>query len=783
MKKQLLLISSAALLASSCSNELLEESPSNATPSKGITFSVVEDEATRGMVTNEFKSFFFAEQDRVSIYADKVKKGVASPTTVSNYADYATYKATKSAGSPWLAGVDDANILTFDPSLYTATTTPSFFVVYPAAATVNYTGGKFEITPAATTLAAQSTTGSTMNFDSRLLYQYIEQKPENSWNSVGESMNVKLNLKSPLSMLYFNVNDIANYSDFGNLNSITLDATGAYWMDGTTEKSVAASPLSYAADGKFVAKKDNTIEYVKGAAAEGTTITLTVGAAITNNTKVNMFVLPKNPVRNISGTNRTVTDKYKITYTFAKVDLVYDTKKSDGVWAANAAYGMPSASGLNIAETYPWILTRGTGANDRTLYVNSGNVKDIAKDASNIKWTDTNAPLGTVPYTEVKKIVIAANVNDLTDADWDILRKCTNATSLTINNKTATFKTIQQMPSMEEVIAPNVTTVEQDAFKNLGTKITTLNLQSVTSYKDTNTTFSVLKDLNMASYPFSDVNEDVVTNFFNANVKNTLVKCNIAAVEALSPVFGYSRNILFTGYALLEEITLNATKTTIAASEFKDCVKLKTVNGVLEMSTANNAFDNAGSSSATNLTVNMFGTDIPDAAFQNSNVNVIKHNGAAIQPTTIGKNAFNGNTKIESLDLSKTTSFGVSAFAGATNFVGVTKTSGGSLNNNGVVTLIATSIPANAFNGTKIIRFQLKNATTVYAGALASSALQQIKFRQNVSAWNNTNSTGIQSGFAGARATYTDLFVKSLIDLAAFSDTFGTRTVDDTDWE
>lgn len=778
MKKQLLLISSAALLASSCSNELLEESPSNATPSKGITFSVVEDEATRGMVTNEFKSFFFAEQDRVSIYADKVKKGLATPATVSNYASAATYKATKSAGSPWLAGVDDANILTFDPSLYTATTTPSFFVVYPAAATVNYTGGKFEITPAAT-LATQGTTGSTMNFDSRLLYQYIEQKPANSWNSVGESMNVQLNLKSPLSMLYFNVNDIANYSEFGNLTSITLDATGAYWMNGTTVNSVAASPLSYAADGKFVAKKDNTIEYVKGASAEGTTITLSVGAAITNNTKVNMFVLPKNPVRNIGG-NKTVTDKYTITYTFANVDLVYDKKESNGVWAANAAYGMPSASGLNIAETYPWILTRGSSGADRTLYVNSGNVKDIAKDASNIKWKDTRATTGVVPYTEVKKIVIAANVNDLTDEDWAILRKCVNATSLTINNKTATFKTIQQLTNMEEVIAPNVTTVEQDAFKNLGTKITTLNLQSVTSYKDTNTTFTVLEDLNMASYPFNDVNEDVVTKFFNNSVQRTLVKCNIASVTALSPVFGYSRNILFTGYTLLEEITLNATKTTIAASEFKDCTSLKTVNGVLEMSTANNAFENAGTSAG--LTVNMFGTDIPDAAFKDSKVNVIRHNGAAIQPTTIGKNAFDNNTKIESLDLSKTTSFGVSAFAGATNFVGVTKT-GANLNNNGVVTLIATSIPANAFNGTKIIRFQLKNATTVYAGALASSALQQIKFRQNVSAWNNTNSTGIQSGFAGARATYTDLFVKSLIDLAAFSDTFGTRTVDDTDWE
>ena len=778
MKKQLLLISSAALLASSCSNELLEESPSNATPSKGITFSVVEDEATRGMVTNEFKSFFFAEQDRVSIYADKVKKGLTTPATVSNYASAATYKATKSAGSPWLAGVDDANILTFDPSLYTATTTPSFFVVYPAAATVNYTGGKFEITPAAT-LATQGTTGSTMNFDSRLLYQYIEQKPANSWNSVGESMNVQLNLKSPLSMLYFNVNDIANYSEFGNLTSITLDATGAYWMNGTTVNSVAASPLSYAADGKFVAKKDNTIEYVKGASAEGTTITLSVGATITNNTKVNMFVLPKNPVRNIGG-NKTVTDKYTITYTFANVDLVYDKKESNGVWAANAAYGMPSASGLNIAETYPWILTRGSSGADRTLYVNSGNVKDIAKDASNIKWKDTRATTGVVPYTEVKKIVIAANVNDLTDEDWAILRKCVNATSLTINNKTATFKTIQQLTNMEEVIAPNVTTVEQDAFKNLGTKITTLNLQSVTSYKDTNTTFTVLEDLNMASYPFNDVNEDVVTKFFNNSVQRTLVKCNIASVTALSPVFGYSRNILFTGYTLLEEITLNATKTTIAASEFKDCTSLKTVNGVLEMSTANNAFENAGTSAG--LTVNMFGTDIPDAAFKDSKVNVIRHNGAAIQPTTIGKNAFDNNTKIESLDLSKTTSFGVSAFAGATNFVGVTKT-GANLNNNGVVTLIATSIPANAFNGTKIIRFQLKNATTVYAGALASSALQQIKFRQNVSAWNNTNSTGIQSGFAGARATYTDLFVKSLIDLAAFSDTFGTRTVDDTDWE
>lgn len=780
MKKQLLLISSVALLASSCSNELLEETSSNSTPSNGITFSVVEDDATRGMVTSDYKSFFFAETDRISIYADKVKKG---GTAVSNYGSAAVYKATKSAGSPWLAGVDDANTLSFDATLYTPTTTPSFFVVYPTTATVAYNTGnsKFTITPGAT-LATQSTTGSTMNFDSRLLYQYIEQKPANSWNSVGESMNVKLSLKSPLSMLYFNVNDIANYSEFGNLLSVTLDATGAYWMDGTTVKNEGASPLSYAADGTFVAKKDNTIEYVKGATTEINQIVLNVNAAITNSTKVNMFVLPKNPERNISGTKRTVTDKYKITYNFANVDLVYDKKESNGVWNANAAYGMPSKDGLNIAATYPWILTRGTaGNNDRTLYVNSGSVKDIAKDAANINWTDTRATSGAVPYTEVKKIVIAANVKDLTDEDWAIIRKCTNATSLTINNNTATFKTIQQLTSMEEVIAPNVTTVEQDAFKSLGAKIKKLNLQSVTSYKDTNTTFSILEELNMASYPFDDYNEDVVNNFFNTSVKTTLKKCNIASVIALSPVFGYSRNILFTGYTALEEITLNATQTTIAASEFKGCTSLKTVNGVLEMSTANNAFEGAGTTAG--LTVNMFGTDIPEAAFKSSKVNVIKHKGAAIQPTTIGKDAFNANTKIESLDLSKTTSFGVSAFDGATSFVGVTKT-GSTLDNKGVVSLIATSIPADAFKGTAIVRFQLKNATTVYAGALASSALQQIKFRQNVSAWSNLSGTGIQAGIAGTRASVTDLFVKSLSDLDAFSsETFATRTVDDQDWK
>ena len=118
---------------------------------------------------------------------------------------------------------------------------------------------------------------------------------------------------------------------------------------------------------------------------------------------------------------------------------------------------------------------------------------------------------------------------------------------------------------------------------------------------------------------------------------------------------------------------------------------------------------------------------------------------AGFQPTTIGKDAFKDNTKIESLDLSKTTSFGASAFEGATSFVGVTKT-GASLNNNDVVILIATSIPEKAFMGTAIVRFQLKNATTV-------------------------------------GASITDLFVKSLSDLAAFTDIFGTRTVDDTDWD
>lgn len=763
-----------AVLASSCSNELLEEAPSsNAGISNGITFSVVEDEATRGMVNSNWSSFFFAEQDKVGIYADQVMQGT---TAVNGYTNKYIYKATKSAGAPWLAGVDDNNVLTYKSS-YANNVTPSFFVVYPQDATVTYASDKFTITPAAT-LATQTTDGTRMNFNSRILYQYIAQKPANDWNSVGESMNVKLALTSPLSMLYFTVNDIENYDAFGKLETIKLDATGAYWMDGTTKQSVAASPLSYASDDKFESNIKNEISLKKGQAPQPTSIILTVNANIKNGTKANMFVIEKNPVRNINGANKTVTDAYTITYTFENIDLVYNKKKSAGQWVKNMVYGMPSEAGLNIATEYPWLLTRGTaGNNDRTLYVNSGNVKDIVADATNIKWTDTRAA-GKVPYTEVKKIVIAAGVNDLTNDDWAILRKCTNATSLTINNKTAKLESIEAMTSLEEVVAPNVTEVVQDAFKGLNTQITKLHLNSVTSYGDTNTAaFTKLADLNMASYEFGNAAQDVATKFFNANVKGTLVKCDISSVESLSPVFGYSRNILFTDYASLEEIALNSKCTIIAANEFKGCSSLKKVTGVVEMSTANNAFEGAGAAGS-DVTVNMYRTDIPEGAFKGSNIKTIKYNGAAIQPTTIGTEAFMNNTVIKLLDLSAATSIGESAFNGATSFIGREANQG-----SGVVNLIVETVPADAFNGTAVIRFQLKNATTVCTNSLASTALQQIKFRQNVNAWNAQTSKGIQPGFAGSRTSVTDLFVKALSDLNAFTDTFGTRTVEDSEWE
>ena len=87
---------------------------------------------------------------------------------------------------------------------------------------------------------------------------------------------------------------------------------------------------------------------------------------------------------------------------------------------------------------------------------------------------------------------------------------------------------------------------------------------------------------------------------------------------------------------------------------------------------------------------------------------------------------------------------------------------------NNVVTLNVTEVKANTFNGTKVVRFQLINATKTADGSLASTALKQIKYRQAGLKAANISDSQVKD------KSVIDIFVDDAEDAAVFA---GYRTV------
>lgn len=850
MKKSFLFFASAALLAS-CSSDLFESDSYQASNHKGITFEVVENAATRGLteeVGGAFKSYFFAEQDRINIWSDNALDAGNSKTLWDNAP--VLYKATSSTGNPRFTAIDDANILNFRPwNTAPAAGGPvgKFFVAYPTDQTVENVAGKFKVTPNIN--LQEQTMDGYMNFNSRLMYDYAEAQKENGSVketniSVGEK--VEMQLKSPLSLAAFYIKDINDYrSQFGKLNQVmftalgdeplipaksgqdiiveqedlikidgkwylkvdctphypTLAVTGAaveipvgsgnYYLASTCEKvggvyvlgehsekctnpnaeDTSAEPTSWTAGGSehYVGQvishvtyndyfsfnpADETVSYVNK--SEGAPMVKRAKLNITNvdiknNDMMNLYVLPT------SGHDESNMAKYTITYKFDYVDLSY-VKETKANFKADGGLKF----GLEIAEQFPYIVTKGAGGDNRTLIVNSGNLKQVF-DGNMVKWTDEHATTGKVDPTKIKSIVINKNVAPITSTEeWNLLNKFTNATDLDILNGTPRLVDVKGLDALETLNAPHVQEVAKNAFDaGIAGSLENLILPEATKIGTQTVNFSQLKGLNLASYTFTD-NEAVTPDvFFNTNTKNTLVTVNLSAVTSLAPVFGYERNILFTDYTALKNIYLNEAGTKISANEFKGCTNLSIVGGVVDFGTATSAFEGCTSLSA----VNVKGTVIPASAFKGSKVKDIKVGGAQIVPTYVGASAFENNTAVKEIDLKNAATIEASAFKGATSFVGKGK--------NGVVTLSVTEVAARAFEGTAVVRFQLLNARRTNSYSLASTALKQIKYRQ-------TDLT-IASDQVITPANV-DIFLKNATEQVKFPG-YRTVTEEDSDWE
>lgn len=847
MRKNLYWLSVLAVFAS-CSDDMIENaSVKRSENATGIQFHVVADE-TRGMVDTDYSSFFFAEYDRVGIYADNVADWPCN--NVTGFTKEYIYKATRSHGNPYLTGIDYSNVLEFYPTYIGAYPDPDdtearFFITYPTGQNVTYAGNKFTVE--ATNLSGQSMYDGYMNFNSRLLYQYttfdqknVAKAGSDYYGSTGESID--LSLKSPLYMLRLSMNDVETYSSqFGVLKSVsvtsansplvpgvagmntvvteddlttiggvsyltsTLDYTypactasdlveipaesGIFYIKATCKQidgvyvlattSVQANigdpnvslPKQYqvgagaiaaevgdvlgsiSTSDVFEVTKNNEISYVKKAEGIVNKATLTIrNTEITNGTEMNLFVLPVK--------HNGVAENYVITYKFDKVWLTY-TKPIKADFNAGATGALP----LTIADEFQYIVTMGNSGSNRSLIVNKGTVKAAVNAAGNVIWNDEYSNGMEVDPTTIDEVIINADVENLTDADWAALNKLTAATKLTIKNGTAELKDLRQMAALKEVTANNVTTVGANAFSaaNAAT-IKKLSLANATSIKGT-VQFSALTDLNLGSYTFTE-SDEAADRFFNNSTKNTLVNVDIHSVTSLAPVFGYSRNILFTDYTALKTIKLNSVQTIISAKEFKGCSNLKTVEGVVEFSTATSAFEGCSSLQE----VKIAGTVIPAAAFKDSGVKNVKNAaGQAVVPSSIGKEAFSGDAAIVVMDLTEATTIAEGAFKNASAFVG-----NNSADNHYVVTLNVTTVEKDAFNGTAIKRFQLRKATVTKSGSLNSAALLQIKYRVSPSSVASDQ-------VALSKKEFVDIFVHAASDASMF-DGYRTVTLEDFDW-
>nr|WP_278581915.1 leucine-rich repeat protein [Bacteroides intestinalis] len=722
MKKTLFLVCVAAL-ATACTNEepTFEQSGNVA---KGIVFDTTIEGSTvantRGELTDnngKYPFFWYAETDRINLYADNVEGAAENATpvgVVNNWnalSNPALYKATKSASQGQFTAISDENWIKFKNddkvnvvATYPKTTTATAAVL--DAASNKVTSVELNVT------GDNKTQTVAFNQIDAPMYSISEGQREENYQSVGERVNLSFKRAFP-ALRFSSVSGNDQYNDIlGTLTSVKVTMKGGSKNGKDLDPTnIAAVSATYNTANMEPAGAYNycNVPVLTSKAVEAT-VTLVAPAAWNSEDYLYMSIYPV--VRKVDEVQ--VPEEYTVTYTYNHVTLTKNLESSANWNIENAVY---EVADLDIANDFPYIVT-----NDNRLIVFSGTFSGIENEAdkSKIDWNNT-----TVSKTDIVEII--SNVV-LTPEELNGLKDFSALESLTLKENTS---------------------IPANTFDaNLGGKITTLNLPKVTEYNDTQA-FSKLTDLNLNAYKFAE--DNVYKNFFNNGTKTTLVNLEIEAVESLRPTFGYDRTITFEGY-VLKTVALNPTGVALTANAFKNCAALESVTGIVDIANAPSAFEGAGNAT-TNPTINVLNAIIPNSAFKSANIKDIKMGGIQVVPTEIGEDAFNSNTKIELMDLSAATKIGANAFKGATAFIGTEN----SATARGVVTINVTNVEDAILSGTAVIRVQFKNATSVGKAVFgANAALKQIKFLKAVT----TNETADPNNtFNGLTTGNIDMFV------------------------
>lgn len=730
--KKILFCAAVAALATACTNEddfVINQSDSRA---QGLIFNVTLDEGatTKGEIwkdeNGKYPFKWYAEADRINVFALNAVKGGNNDdengvvTLGGNGAwtlpiKAASYKATQSAGAGLFTATDDANMLSLkeydeDDVTTTATIVATYGGIKAKTVVSKVDDDGNAVPEELDGLVLETETGGSNatqtverpNVVVAPMYSVSKAVKEKAYNSFGEKANLKL--IRPFPVLRFTTKNTKEYiKDFGKLVSVELTALGTVKSNGGFD-ATKKSALAYDAGKKYTVI-GNTVGFEAGYAVAATPekvkVVLTDGTW-TDNDAVYMTVAP---------VKREAEEGLKVEYSFENITFTLDpsrngaadfekTLKTSNDWTAIDADGNPNAvtsmPALDI-NNYNYLVTNEVSSNDRVLIVIKGSFSDIFADKDNVAWNG-----GKVAVTQFSKIISKVA---LTDTELGTIKKFTSLKDLTLAENTS-------------IPASTFTTGQATEFKNL-------DLPKVTTIADdfAGGAFAKLDSLKLPAYGFNKV--AVNNKFFNNNVKANLKVLDMSGVTSMMPTFGIERTMVFTGYAVLEKVTVKD-NVIVAPSGFAGCKALETINGKLDIACASNAFAMTTSNENNALvSVEVCGTEIPDGAFTNcKELKTVKYNGNDVVPTAIGANAFE-NTVIENMDLSKAKVIGAAAFKGST----LKSTSSNVETLTVGVEKISASIFENCAN-LKMVKFT--SATEIAGDAVfkGATALIQVKFEK-----------------------------------------------------
>lgn len=770
MKKVLFASALLAFMASCTENEL--DSLPVSKQSNGISFVAEQAPMTRMQwdeTETSYVPFWYAEQDRIGIFAVNVQKGAFGSSSdlagrmlpswqgipdAESDAD-AIYKATQSKQSGAFTSVDDNNLLHFSGEKKAR-----FLAVYPNSIKAKYEtrddAGKIVLSnlPEIATQKQTTVKGNNLAIP---MYSMSTASRENSYDAVGEK--VSLRFKRPLAALVLktkNVNDYTKVDDatqksiFGKLTKVTVEAQGYKDADNAANK-IDPSVLAYDVNTATIVVDtvDYTAAFDKGSGTStASKVELEIGDAGLDWDDDALAIATIMKVDRKAFVDKGKEETVEVTFNFENIDLS-TTLSSNKEW--NGFIAVPP---LDI-EDYPYLVTKGSNGSSRTLIVNSGKFSDIYNDKGLVKWTDAYAANGEIALANIETIISKVALS--------------NDELLAIKNFT----------SLKNLTLANNTSIPKGTFSSiLGSQIEKLELPKVTEYLDTQK-FSALVNLDINSYEFAE--NDVYSLLFNNDTKSTLKTLNIEGMTSMRPAFGYDRTITFQGFTALESVALNPVEVALTANAFNGCTALKSVTGVMDITNAPSAFEGAG---ATDFAVNVSTGIIPSNAFKDAKISSVLKDGAVIVPTEIGASAFEGNTVIKEMDLSQAKTIGKAAFKNATEFVGTTK-------NRNVVNIIVSEINDEILAGTNVVRVQFLNATkigsNVFGNSGAPKALKQIKFLKVVELLVKSPAASASEPFENATLTNVDLFVSmeqsDMEDLKWLGGTFKSVTREDKVFE